>query len=219
MGRVGEVGRMSFPEKSSLSAFKSVTAGLFIFLKKPSPRKRSRSPSPRKKAPFSPSRGLQRLCCRAWRRSPCRSACLMQEWSPVNPAGRGLCHRWGGANLWCFSAPPLPQDSGSFWAKFLCAQPQPSSHLQAEEWGGESHDVSCLGVCLTWKAGGHKCAGQPGTSPCLSESCPRAGPAVLASGALVVWGFYYYYFLILGLYSALASCQGGRMLCVISGER
>lgn len=83
--------------------------------------------------------------------------------------------------------------------------------------------MSCLGVCLTWKAGGHKCAGQPGTSPCLSESCPPAGPAVLASGALVVLGFYYYYFLIPGLYSALASCQGGRMLCVSverdSGER
>ena len=45
----------------------------------PTPRKRSRSPSPRRNAPFSPSRGLQRLCCRAWRRSPCHSVCLMQE--------------------------------------------------------------------------------------------------------------------------------------------
>ncbi|XP_028339799.1 tumor necrosis factor receptor superfamily member 1B isoform X2 [Physeter macrocephalus] len=41
------------------------------------PRKMSRSPSPRRNALSSPSRGLQRLCCRAQRRSPCPSVCLM----------------------------------------------------------------------------------------------------------------------------------------------
>ena len=55
------------------------------------------------------------------------------------------------------------------------------------------------------------------------RAAPPASPAVLASGALVVLGFYYYFFLIPGLYSALASCQRGRMLCVSverdSGER